>query len=48
MAAIFFVVGLGLLIGIVLRWGFKTLPNESGKWWRRFPWKRWTRVSGGG
>lgn len=30
MATTFFVIGLGLLIGIVLRWGFKTLPKE--KW----------------
>ena len=30
MAVILFVVGLGLLIGIVLIWGFKTLPKE--KW----------------
>nr|WP_320015177.1 prolipoprotein diacylglyceryl transferase family protein [uncultured Desulfobacter sp.] len=37
MAAIFFVVGLGLLIGIVLRWGFKTLPKEKWQMVAVFP-----------
>jgi len=37
MAVIFFVVGLGLLIGIVLRWGFKTLPKEKWQMVAAFP-----------
>nr|WP_319494071.1 prolipoprotein diacylglyceryl transferase family protein [uncultured Desulfobacter sp.] len=37
MAAIFFVVGLGLLIGTVLRWGFKTLPKEKWQMVAAFP-----------
>ncbi|MDQ1270398.1 MAG: hypothetical protein QG618_1708 [Thermodesulfobacteriota bacterium] len=37
MAPIFFVVGLGLLIGVVLSWGFKTLPKEKWQMVAAFP-----------
>jgi hypothetical protein len=37
MAAISFVVGLGVLIGIVLNWGFKTLPKEKWQMVAAFP-----------
>ena len=37
MAAVFFVIGLGLLIGIVLRWGFRTLPKEKWQMVAAFP-----------
>ena len=37
MAAVSFVVGLGLLIGIVLGWGFKTLPKEKWQMVAAFP-----------
>lgn len=37
MAAVFFVVALSLLIGIVLRWGFKTLPKEKWQMVAAFP-----------
>lgn len=37
MAAVSFVVGLGLLMGIVLRWGFKTLPEEKWQMVAAFP-----------
>ncbi|WP_321417920.1 prolipoprotein diacylglyceryl transferase family protein [uncultured Desulfobacter sp.] len=37
MAAVFFVVGLGVLIGIVLSWGFKTLPKEKWQMVAAFP-----------
>ena len=37
MAAVFFVIGLGILIGIVLKWGFKTLPKERWQMVAAFP-----------
>lgn len=37
MAAFLFVIGLALLIGIVLRWGFKTLPKEKWQMVAAFP-----------
>jgi len=37
MAAVFFIVGLGVLIGVVLSWGFKTLPKERWQMVAAFP-----------
>ncbi|MCG8551940.1 MAG: prolipoprotein diacylglyceryl transferase [Desulfobacterales bacterium] len=37
MAAVFFVVVLGVLIGVVLSWGFKTLPKEKWQMVAAFP-----------
>ncbi|WP_321491822.1 prolipoprotein diacylglyceryl transferase family protein [uncultured Desulfobacter sp.] len=37
MAAVFFVVALALLMGIVLKWGFKTLPQEKWQMVAAFP-----------
>lgn len=37
MTTVFFVIGLGLFIGIVLGWGFKTLPKEKWQMVAAFP-----------
>ena len=43
MAAVSFVVGLGVLIGIVLNWGFKTLPKEKWQMVAAFPLEKMDR-----